>query len=34
MKIETLKQIMIEVTTDDRPCDTEAPDNVVRVNFK
>ena len=19
---------------DDRPCDTEAPDNVVRVNFK
>tara|TARA_R100000700_G_C3057693_1_gene73914 strand:+ start:59 stop:367 length:309 start_codon:yes stop_codon:yes gene_type:complete len=20
--------------TDDRPCDTEAPDNVVRVNFK
>ena len=20
--------------TDDRPCDTEAPDNVVKVNFK
>lgn len=20
--------------TDDRPCDTEAPDNVVRVDFK
>mgnify|MGYP004071874027 CR=1 FL=1 len=21
-------------SSDDRPCDTEAPDNVVRVNFK
>jgi len=20
--------------TDDRPCDTEAPDNVIKVNFK
>jgi hypothetical protein len=27
-------RILNEVTTDDRPCDTEAPDNVVRVNFK
>ncbi len=27
-------RIINEVTTDDRPCDTEAPDNVVRVNFK
>jgi hypothetical protein len=24
----------IMTTVDDRPCDTEAPDNVVRVNFK
>ena len=23
-----------KVVDDDRPCDTEAPDNVVRVNFK
>ena len=22
------------IINDDRPCDTEAPDNVVRVNFK
>ena len=27
-------RILNKVTTDDQPCDTEAPDNVVRVNFK
>jgi len=24
----------VTTSTDDRPCDTEASDNVVRVNFK
>ena len=23
-----------KIVSDDRPCDTEAPDNVVRVDFK
>tara|TARA_A100001011_G_scaffold280344_1_gene290319 strand:+ start:1547 stop:1858 length:312 start_codon:yes stop_codon:yes gene_type:complete len=28
------KNSYIVAITDDRPCDTEAPDNVVRVDFK